>query len=46
MIGKLDSQRDWEEAKKKYHLSDITIQMAKKLRLSRTSHFTLSNKWC
>jgi hypothetical protein len=33
-MQKVKKQKAWEDAKKKYHLSEVTVQMAKKLGLN------------
>jgi hypothetical protein len=44
-----DKNREWIEAKKKYHLSDTQIQMARKLRMNPQKFGSLANhkqeKW-
>lgn len=43
MVKKFDSQQAWAEAKRKYRLSDITIQMAKRLGLNPKKFGSIAN---
>ena len=43
MIKKSNSQQIWIEVKRKYHLSETTIQMAKKLGLNPKKFGSIAN---
>jgi hypothetical protein len=43
MVKKSNAQQIWIEAKRKYHLSATTIQMAKELRLNPNKFGSIAN---
>ena len=43
MVKKSNAQQIWIEAKRKYHLSEATIQMAKKLGLNPKKFGSIAN---
>ena len=42
-MQKVKKQKAWEDAKKKYHLSEVTVQMAKKLGLNPSKLGKIAN---